>query len=654
MSRIDARAIRAKHRLAEVYTATTGTDVRVGHQGIATVCCPPEIHGGPDSHPSMRLFTLDRPGQAIEQYRCFACGAEGNVIDFVQASYGLDFRGAVNALESRAVYTRSIQRVEIAEGAGPPSTAGRAAGQVVIGGAEPPDLERTPKHRVLAALKAAWAYYTVGALHSAGVAYLKGRGIDVSALESELGEPVIGRTPFRMLTEHGEDKFVARMRAKGFTDDEGVDAALVRRYPATDGKPETVTSFFRQRYILPVKDEQGRVIGLIGRRSSDRAIDYIGTVTELKRIPKYINMPDTVTYRKSEALYRPNVTLGRAGQVVAVEGCLDALAVATAAALRGLSSLYAPVAPSGAALSQEQLERVAAMSKRAPVLAADSDDTGAGANLKWAAALLEMGRESAITTWPRKPDGSKQDPASYLGEHGPESLLAAVSSHKCLAATGGRLRPKHASEVLAHHLYTSLPAGSPSELFAEIVALGENLNVKASGRHDRAVVVGIGYRVAADLAAANHPTIGAKISAVTEPRSLVFDAVADAAYQVAAAQVLGPEVARANLRIISASQAWPSLPGIIERTARIGTMEFDTTKAQLVYTRSAAKALAQEGLGPDGYLERQMAQRIPPLSRPEKLRWFMTTQGCMADPIFEPAELWVTSGRRSVRRIGEP
>ena len=94
------------------------------------------------------------------------------------------------------------------------------------------------------------------------------------------------------------------------------------------------------------------MIGLIGRRSSDRAIDYIGGEAELKRTPKYLNMPDTITYRKSEALYRPsNVELDPKGQVVAVEGTLDALAVAAAAAQRGMSRFYAPVAASGAALS---------------------------------------------------------------------------------------------------------------------------------------------------------------------------------------------------------------------------------------------------------------------------------------------------------------
>jgi hypothetical protein len=259
----------------------------------------------------------------------------------------------------------------------------------------------------------------------------------------------------------------------------------------------------------------------------------------------------------------------------------------------------------------------AGISRRAPVLAADSDNTGAGANLKWAADLLEMGRESAITVWPTKADGSKHDPSSYLAEHGPEALLAAVTSYQCLESTRDKLRPMHASELLARHLYNTLPASSPTERLAEIVALGEGLSLKGSARHEQTVVRGIGYRVAADLAAAEYPTIAAKISAVTEPRSLLFDTTADAAYQVAAAHVLGPEVVRANRRVISASQAWPSLPGMIERTARIGAVEFDSAKAQLVYARSAAKALAQEGLGPDGWLQRQMTEEMPLLSSGE-------------------------------------
>jgi hypothetical protein len=107
----------------------------------------------------------------------------------------------------------------------------------------------------------------------------------------------------------------------------------------------------------------------------------------------------------------------------------------------------------------------------------------------------------------------------------------------------------------------------------------------------KTVVRGIGYRVAADVAAADHPTVGAKISAVTEPRSLVFDTTADAADQIAAS-VLGP--------------------GIVERTSRIGAVKFD-----LVEGPDRLRRLGGEGSrprGPDGWLERQMTLRKPLLS----------------------------------------
>ncbi len=50
-----------------------------------------------------------------------------------------------------------------------------------------------------------------------------------------------------------------------------------------------------------------------------------------------------------------------------------------------------------------------AIHHRAPVLAADGDTAGGGANTKWATALAGEGRESAIVAWP---DG--EDPASWL------------------------------------------------------------------------------------------------------------------------------------------------------------------------------------------------------------------------------------------------
>jgi len=91
-------------------------------------------------------------------------------------------------------------------------------------------LDRTSPERVKSALAAAWGYYTFGSLHDESVRYLRGiRGIGVGALEAEQGRPVVGHTPHR-----AKDQLVTRLREKGFSDDELVDAGLARRYP--DGR----------------------------------------------------------------------------------------------------------------------------------------------------------------------------------------------------------------------------------------------------------------------------------------------------------------------------------------------------------------------------------------------------------------------------------
>ena len=61
-----------------------------------------------------------------------------------------------------------------------------------------------------------------------------------------------------------------------------------------------------------------------------------------------MNPPRTAVYDKSTDLYRPSKSrLAPDGQVVAVEGVIDALAIAAAAAQAGYSSKFAPLCESG-------------------------------------------------------------------------------------------------------------------------------------------------------------------------------------------------------------------------------------------------------------------------------------------------------------------
>ena len=77
--------------------------------------------------------------------------------------------------------------------------------------------------------------------------------------------------------------------------------------------------------LIPIRDQQERLCGFVGRNIGD------------DRWPKYKNPPRTATFDKSVNLYQPlpSPTAGSRGQVVVVEGTLDAMAIAVAAVRSG-------------------------------------------------------------------------------------------------------------------------------------------------------------------------------------------------------------------------------------------------------------------------------------------------------------------------------
>src|SRR4051794_38203475 len=93
------------------------------------------------------------------------------------------------------------------------------------------------------------------------------------------------------------------------------------------------------------------------------------------------------------------------------EGSLDALAIASAAANSTRS--YAPVSPSGTALTKHHAELILGMSRRPPVICADGDAAGIAAAARWAELFIGRGRETFATL---PPAGS--DPADWLQQQG--------------------------------------------------------------------------------------------------------------------------------------------------------------------------------------------------------------------------------------------
>jgi DNA primase len=397
---VNFAAVREHHPLATV-ARRTGY-VLPEPRGDVFVACP--MAGHEDSTPSM-LLHLDE-----DRYHCFGCGASGDVLQWVRDVYGVDARSALAMLDA------SNDRFP-----DPPSGAVATMRSEVRQQhrSDQPDLTRTPAGRVKDALAAAWAYYTLPRLAEKAAAYLADRGIDVSGLGD-----VAGYTPYN------PDQLVTHLRKRGFSDDELVDAGLARRR-----EREMFADAFQQRVLFAVRDQDGDVVGLIGRstRADDRRI-----------AAKYLNPPRTAVYDKSTALYTPvDGDLAQDGQVVIVEGAIDVLAIDAAARCAGLGDRFLPVCTSGVAFSDRQIEQILAIHRRAPVIALDGDAAGRRAAARLAARIAQHGREAAIVTWP---DG--EDPASWLERHGSEGL-AAVTRRGCLEVDGAELRPRHAAPEAA-------------------------------------------------------------------------------------------------------------------------------------------------------------------------------------------------------------
>lgn len=439
---------RARHHLAEV-AGRTGLPVRDGQTGSVTVRCPMPSHGHPDRTPSMRLH-LDS-----DVWFCFACSPrkpDGNpvgadVVEWVRQSEGVGWREAVALLDSGRPLTNAWTGPGPDAGVGQHLVGEPRHANNASGGGERPDLGRTPAERVRQALRAAWAYYSCDALQARADAYLTGRGIQVRWLEEHTGRREAGHTPAR------PDGLVRRLGGVGFSADELVDAGLAHRWQGGC----RLDDYYRQRVLIPLRDDAGEITGFVGRNVGDG------------RWPKYKNPPRTLLFDKSVNLYQPLPPPAVGGQVVVVEGTLDAMAIAVAAIRSGSGHLFCPVTQSGRELSPEQLGHVLCLQRAQPVIAFDGDRPGIDSNIRVAVAAAERGREALVVLLP---DG--HDPASWLAAAGPSGV--AVWSRSTATRRAGGAGPVTPGGLWVQHEWNSMRqaadrAGRPFDRTASLDAL---------------------------------------------------------------------------------------------------------------------------------------------------------------------------------------
>lgn len=254
-----------------------------------------------------------------------------------------------------------------------------------------------PREELLAAIDDAHRFFVANLNGSWGASYLASRGFpaDVQAKWQ------VGHAPRPRQT------LVLHLRQRGHSDEAIVAAGLGKL-----GVEGELIDIFRDRVLLPIRNDDGVVVGFTGRQQNS----FGG--------PKYINTPDTVLFHKHEVLFGLHETVGRLAQGVRpllAEGPLDAIAVNTV-----MPETYAAVAACGTAISSAHLDtlgRHTDLDTSGLVIALDGDPAGrVGAIRAWRHLSEVTGPVDTV----RLPTG--RDPADLLGEAGQEDVEAALRS----------------------------------------------------------------------------------------------------------------------------------------------------------------------------------------------------------------------------------
>lgn len=251
-----------------------------------------------------------------QSFYCFGCGAGGDAIGFTKRINNVDYIEAVKLLAARA------------------------------GMAMPDDNDSTGKWRTrLTSINKDAARFFFEQLSGEGGAkarsYWRGRGLSDSTIR-KFG---LGYSP-----DSFQDTANALIRL-GYTQDELVDAGLAKR-----SDKGHVYDAFRNRVMVPIFDLRGNVIAFGGRNLGDEK-------------PKYINSPETLLYKKSQALFALNLAKKSANKrYILCEGYMDVIALHQA-------GFTTAVAACGTALTPAQVKMLSDYADEV-VLCYDSDEAG--------------------------------------------------------------------------------------------------------------------------------------------------------------------------------------------------------------------------------------------------------------------------------------
>lgn len=310
-----------------------------------------------DHSPSMNV----NPQMGI--YKCFACGAGGDVFKFVMEHEKMDFKDAVEWVANATGFPLP----ELKEQASPEVAEARTL------------------TRELNELAAEWFVSELPKSEKA-LRYIESRNIS----EETRKFFKIGYAP------EGREGFLSYAAKKGFSPKKLVEAGL-----AVERENGGIADKFRDRLVFAIENLSGKVVAFGGR-----------ILDKDKKAPKYLNSPDTALYKKGEILYglsHSKTEIAKENAVILVEGYFDLISLYQAG-IRNVAAV------SGTALTDKHAEILSRYAKTA-YLVFDGDEAGRKAAHRTLEIVLPRGIVPKIVSLSRA-NGEKIDPDNFVNEHG--------------------------------------------------------------------------------------------------------------------------------------------------------------------------------------------------------------------------------------------
>ena len=340
-----------------------------------------------DRSPSMNV----NPTLGI--YKCFACGAGGDVFKFVQEHEKMDFKGAIEWVANFTGF--ALPQL------GAPESNER--------------IEERAKIRRLNELACEWFEQELTRSPKA-LEYLSSRHItDETRKRFHIGYAPDGR-----------EGFIGYAVKNGFSPLDCVKAGL-----AVQKENGGISDKFRDRLMIAIQNMSGIIVAFGGR-------DLSG-----KSHAKYMNSPETELYLKRDilfGLYHSKQSIAKEREVVIVEGYFDMISLFQG----GVTNV---VAASGTALTDLHAGILARYAEKA-YLVFDGDKAGREATFKSLQIVLPKGIAPRVFALSR-PDGTKIDPDNFVNEFGADAFKEALKGSEDWLSYLMRIRDMESPEERA-------------------------------------------------------------------------------------------------------------------------------------------------------------------------------------------------------------